>query len=164
MLKGIGTVLLSVLLVLVILLVGVKFIGLTPYTVLSGSMEPTYHVGSIIYVKDAVPTALEVGDPLTFKVSGNVVVTHRIVEIVPSQDGSTTVSFRVKGDANDSVDAGLVQANQIIGQPIFTLPYLGYVAHFAQTAQGRYLIIVACLLCILGSLLFSLLTKKKKTT
>ena len=30
---------------LAVALVGVRLVGLTPYAVLSGSMEPTYHVG-----------------------------------------------------------------------------------------------------------------------
>ena len=34
--------------VLAFLLAGVRLIGYTPYTVLSGSMEPTYPVGSLI--------------------------------------------------------------------------------------------------------------------
>ena len=37
--------------IMAILLVGVRVIGLNVYTVLSGSMEPTYHTGSLIYVK-----------------------------------------------------------------------------------------------------------------
>ena len=31
-----------------LLLVGVRLIGFTPYSVLSGSMEPTYPVGSLM--------------------------------------------------------------------------------------------------------------------
>ena len=47
----ITTVLVALVVILAILLVGVRVIGLTPYVVLSGSMEPTYHTGSLIYVK-----------------------------------------------------------------------------------------------------------------
>ena len=49
---NIATTVVVVLVVLAaILLVGVRFVGYRVYTVLSGSMEPTYHVGSLIYVK-----------------------------------------------------------------------------------------------------------------
>ena len=37
-------ILVAVVVILAILLVGVRLVGLTPYTVLSGSMEPTYPV------------------------------------------------------------------------------------------------------------------------
>lgn len=33
---------------------GVRLVGLTPFAVLSASMEPQYPVGSLIYVQDAV--------------------------------------------------------------------------------------------------------------
>ena len=38
--------------VLALLLVGVRLFGMQVFTVLSGSMEPTYQTGSLIYVKD----------------------------------------------------------------------------------------------------------------
>ena len=42
------TVLVAVVVILALLLVGARLIGLQVFTVLSGSMEPTYHVGSLI--------------------------------------------------------------------------------------------------------------------
>lgn len=47
----ISTVLVVLLIILALLLAGVRVFGLTPYTVLSGSMEPNYHVGSLVYIK-----------------------------------------------------------------------------------------------------------------
>ena len=46
--KVVTTLLVAVIVLLAVLLVGVRLIGLEPYTVLSGSMEPTYHTGSLI--------------------------------------------------------------------------------------------------------------------
>ena len=60
------TILLVVLIILAVLLVGVRIVGFDVYTVLSGSMEPTYHTGSVIYVKDVDYTELEEGDFITF--------------------------------------------------------------------------------------------------
>ena len=53
LLRIVSTAMLTVMIVLAFLLVGVKFLGFEVYTVLSGSMEPVYHTGSVIYVKDA---------------------------------------------------------------------------------------------------------------
>lgn len=51
---NIATTILVVLVVaLAVLLVGARIIGLQVYAVLSGSMEPTYHTGSLIYVTNA---------------------------------------------------------------------------------------------------------------
>ena len=47
-----------VMVALTVLLVGVRVIGLTPYTVLSGSMEPTYRVGSLDIPFQSAQTAI----------------------------------------------------------------------------------------------------------
>ena len=41
-------------------------LGYHPVVVLSGSMEPTYHVGSVIYYKATPFEQINVGDPITF--------------------------------------------------------------------------------------------------
>ncbi len=51
---------------------------------LSGSMELTYHVGALIYVKEVDPSEIQVGDAITFLPSEDTVATHRVVEIVPA--------------------------------------------------------------------------------
>lgn len=40
--------------------------GYMPYVVLSGSMEPVYPVGSLIYVAPVDANSLEPGDAITF--------------------------------------------------------------------------------------------------
>ena len=47
----ISSILVALVVLLALLLVGARLFGLQVYTVLSGSMEPTYHTGSLIYVK-----------------------------------------------------------------------------------------------------------------
>lgn len=47
----ISSILVAAVVLLAVALVGVRIVGLQPYVVLSGSMEPTYPVGSLIYVK-----------------------------------------------------------------------------------------------------------------
>ena len=43
-------ILVALVVLLAVALAGVRIIGLHPFVVLSGSMEPEYHVGSLIYV------------------------------------------------------------------------------------------------------------------
>ena len=50
------------LLILVIAFAGVRLVGLTPYAVLSGSMEPELPVGSLIYVRETDPATIQAGD------------------------------------------------------------------------------------------------------
>ena len=102
------TVLVAVVVILALLLVGARLIGLQVFTVLSGSMEPAYHVGSLIYVKDVDPFELESGDVITFMLDEDTVATHRIVEVVPDETDSTVVRFKTKADANDPEDGAIL--------------------------------------------------------
>ena len=60
LLQIISTILVALVVLLAVALVGVRLAGIRTFTVLSGSMEPTYHVGSLIYVKKVDPTTIPV--------------------------------------------------------------------------------------------------------
>lgn len=130
--------LVAVIVVIAVLLAGVRVLGFKPYAVLSGSMEPTYHVGSLIYVKPVDYMQLEVGDPITFMQSEDTVVTHRIAEIIPDEEDPLTLRFVTKGDANDFCDAEPVHFRNVLGTVVFTIPYLGYVSAFISKPPGLY--------------------------
>ena len=118
-----------------VLLVGVRLVGLTPYVVLSGSMEPTYPTGSLIYVRDVEPAEVEVGDPITFVLDEELnVATHRVVEV-----NETDGWFRTKGAANDAPDGSPVLFENLIGEPVFCIPKLGYLTNFLTNPPGMYL-------------------------
>ena len=61
------TVLVALVVVAAILLAGVRLFGLQVFSVLSGSMEPTYHTGSLIYVKKVDPVTVEPGRPFSHR-------------------------------------------------------------------------------------------------
>lgn len=140
---AVTTVLVAVVIILALLLAGVRLVGLQVFSVLSGSMEPTYHVGALIYVKPVDYTELESGDVITFMLDEETVATHRIVEVVPDEEDSTVLRYRTKGDANDAEDGSLVHYKNVIGTPVFTIPKLGYLADYIQNPPGMYLAISA---------------------
>ena len=142
-LNVISTILVAIVVVLALLLVGARFIGLNVYTVLSGSMEPTYHVGSLIYVKDVDTDELKAGDVITYMLDEDTIVTHRIVDVIPDETDPSIIRFQTKGDANDSVDGSLVHYKNVIGTPVFSIPKLGYLANYIQKPPGRYVAISA---------------------
>lgn len=81
-------------------------LGWNTHPVLSGSMEPALPVGGII-VTQAVPVEnIAVGDVVTLN-SGDVLVTHRVVEIL-HREGDSKPWFRTKGDANQEADANIL--------------------------------------------------------
>ena len=191
-----NTLLVTAVVLLAIALVGVRLVGLTPYAVLSGSMEPTYHVGSLIYVKDIAPEEIEVGMPLTFIVNEDLLIaTHRVVDIAVAETKMETVLdeagqpvldengkevqqevpleepvyyFQTKGDANDDVDGSLVHHKNVVGSPVFSIPYLGYLSSWLQTRKGMIMGISIALVVLILTFLPDMLNavddspKKKK--
>ena len=169
-LNVISTILVAIVVVLALLLVGARFIGLNVYTVLSGSMEPTYHVGSLIYVKDVDTDELKAGDVITYMLDEDTIVTHRIADVIPDETDPSIIRFQTKGDANDSVDGSLVHYKNVIGTPVFSIPKLGYLANYIQKPPGRYIAISAGAIILLLVFLPDLFSdddkseKKKKKT
>lgn len=139
----IATAAVAVVVILALLLVGVRLIGMQVFTVLSGSMEPTYHVGSLIYVKEVDPMQLQSGDVITFMLDEDTVATHRIVDVIPDEEDPSVIRFQTKGDANDTVDGSLVHYKNVLGTPVFTIPKLGYLASYIQNPPGTYVAISA---------------------
>lgn len=145
----ISGVLVGIVVLLAIALVGVRLVGLKPYVVLSGSMEPTYHVGSLIYVKSVDYKELEVGDPITYMISQDTVVTHRIIEVLVDEEDPDTIRYFTQGDANSVADGTSVHYRNIIGKPVFSIPYLGYVSNYIQNPPGTYIAIAVGAILIL---------------
>ena len=137
------SILVAIVVIMAILLVGVRVIGLNVYTVLSGSMEPTYHTGSLIYVKKVDYKELKAQDVITFMLDEDTIATHRIVEVVPDENDPSVIRYRTKGAANDAVDGSLVHYKNVIGSPVFSIPKLGYLANYIQKPPGMYVAISA---------------------
>ena len=145
----ITTLLVIAVVVFALLLAGARLIGYRVYAVLSGSMEPTYHTGALIYVKEVDTSKIEVGQVITFMLSEDTIATHRVIEVIPDEEDAGTVRYRTKGDANDSPDGALVHYKNVIGVPVFSIPYLGYVATYIQHPPGTYFAIGAIVIIIL---------------
>ena len=83
---------------------------------------------------------------ITFYLNEDTIATHRIIEVV-EKDGET--AFRTKGDANEVEDGAAVAASQVIGTPVFTVPYLGYLVSYVHSTSGRYATIAVGTLLLL---------------
>ena len=116
-----------------------SFWGYQPMVVLSGSMEPALKTGDIVVVKKITPELIKEGDIITFQVAEDVIITHRVKEIVSTVGG---VSFKTKGDANRIADGSLINGRQLLGSVIFRIPYGGHMANFIRSKWGFALLIV----------------------
>lgn len=131
-------VLVALIAIIAFLLFGFRLFGFQIYTVLSGSMEPTYLTGSVVYVKSVDTNELKVGDVITYKVSSNTLVTHRIVDIVNDTSNPSHKLFKTKGDNNNTVDETPVSEKNVKGKVVFSIPLLGYIASFLQSSSGKF--------------------------
>ena len=152
----------NVLVVLVVIfavfLMGSRLMGLQVFNVISGSMEPTYSVGDLLYVKTVDPDSVKVGDPITFVLNEDLVVaTHRVVGV-----DRVNRQFTTKGDANETEDAAPVHFNNLIGVPVFAIPLLGYVSAYIQSPPGMYVSIGLGVILLAAVFLPDMLTKKVK--
>jgi len=152
-LNGIGIAIMVVVVVMMFPLTVPKVFGLKLYNVMSGSMEPLYKEGGVVYVKPASASEVELGDIVSYITSSgtNIVTTHRVVDI--TDDGK----FITKGDANNVEDAEPVIASRIVGKAVFYLPILGAVSNFIFSIKGACVCImvfgVALLLWIYAGIL-----------
>ena len=141
-----------------VFLMGSRLLGFNCYTVISGSMEPTYSVGDLLYVKKVDTKTIQVGDPITFVLNEELVVaTHRVVEIDEEKG-----LFYTKGDANEIRDSQPVRAQNIKGVPQFAIPKMGYVSDFIQNPPGLYICLILGATLIVLVFLPDLIGKKKK--
>ncbi|MCJ1714654.1 signal peptidase I [Curtobacterium sp. VKM Ac-2922] len=136
----------------VVLIVVPKASGSTPLTVLTQSMEPSLPPGTLLVVRPTPIDDIRVGDVMTYQiVSGqSAVISHRVVSIASSSDGSRT--FVVKGDANARADAP-VAAVQVRGVVWYSVPRVGYVNQVVNGSRGWLVPLVAAILITAGAVM-----------
>ena len=153
-----STVLVVIIVLCAVFLMGSRLLGYQCYTVISGSMEPEYKVGDLLYVKKVDVNSIKVGDAITFILNEDLVVaTHRVVRI-----DAENQRFYTKGDANEIEDSEPVHFNNVIGVPQFSIPKLGYISDFVQHPPGMYITIGVGIVLILVVFVPDMIGKKKK--
>lgn len=136
----------------VILVLGSAFIllyviGIEPFVVESGSMEPTIQTGSLSFVNKHINyDNIEENDIIAFKVSTGDRVTHRVIKI-------TDQGFETKGDNNEKTDGILTVRSNYIGKNVFSIPKLGYLVKTLQTTIGRIVFLTFIIVILLSGFL-----------
>lgn len=115
--------------------------------VLTGSMEPTLHPGDVILMRPPFGE-IKPGMIVTYQVERRP-ITHRVVEV----RGDMLVT---RGDNNDKNDPWLVPVSKVIGVPLVSIPYLGYVFEFIRQPLGLALVVFVPCAVLLGFELRSL--------
>ena len=109
----ISTVLVILLALVLLTVLGLRIVGLDGYKMNTGDMEPGFPAGSLLLIEHTDTTELREQD------SGRL--------------------FLTKADALEQPDPNPVKPEDVIGVPVFTVPYLGAVLTYMQTQRGMYL-------------------------
>lgn len=112
-------------------------LGFGAAVVQSGSMEPTYCKGDLLFIKPAAQYA--VGEIVVYQSGGSLVV-HRILSL----DGSTVIT---QGDANNAPDAPF-DVSCIKGRVVGRIPAIGLAIDFFKTPLGILLLLGLAILLV----------------
>ena len=106
--------------------------GVEARIVESGSMAPAIVTGSMVVI---VPQdSYEVGDVITYGTRvGSIPTTHRVIG---KQAQNGVMLYETRGDANENADPRLVREDQVRGEVVISIPYLGYIIDFARQPLG----------------------------
>ena len=143
---------LTILTVLIIAVFSTPYLfGFRVFAVVSGSMEPVYHVGALIFTEQVTPEEIHTGDCITYTYGSNT-VTHRVIR-VDRKHGD----FITQGDANSTVDDP-VSFSRLVGKTMdFSIPLLGYLVIWLKRTNDKlifFLAMVVILLIIVNGVLF----------
>ena len=157
-LKKTGTIVISVLLWLVILVAALyafttiatrdnqnvsSLLGYTPLVVKSDSMAPTFSAGDLIFIKKCDTSTLKEGDIICFHTiidNEYELNTHRIQKIDTVGDAR---SYTTLGDNNNGIaDAHIISDGDIVGKYVGDLPKAGKVMDFLSSSMGFLIVIV----------------------
>ena len=142
-----------VVIIALVLILAPMVVGYKPVVVLSGSMEPTYPVGSLIYYKAASFEDIKENDAITFRVDDDTLVTHRVKNEISQ-------TFVTKGDANPTNDTNPVEYQNVAGKTLeFCLPVVGTI--FASSAKYIAVAIIGGIL-LLNIVLSNLVADEKE--
>jgi len=121
--------------------IGPRFLPYQALIVRSGSMSPTIPTGSIVFYRKIAADNVKVGDVIVFTKPGDASekVTHRVVKIGTSGTGRYYIT---KGDANGTPDDWRVPAAGTGWIAWFHVSTLGYVLAYMQSTLARLLLLV----------------------
>lgn len=147
--KGLINSLMTLVLIIGTTFIALYVIGIEPFVVVSGSMEPTIHTGSLSFVnKHAKYESIKENDVIAFTLRTGDKVTHRVVKI--TEEGMET-----KGDANSVSDGALTTKMNFIGKNMFSIPKIGYGVKLIQTKKGKIILVTIIIIILLLGFLMS---------
>ncbi len=142
---------------------GLILAGYQPMTMITGSMQKSIPIGSLVVSKPVSPDSLRVGDVISFQkpIGAPGLDTHRIVSI---RIENKQRLYQTKGDSNSLIDPWVLRFDPGMEahRTVFHVPYLGHALLFARSTIGRMLLIGFVGFTLLFSILKAVEAAKQK--
>jgi len=121
--------------------------------VVSDSMAPTFRAGDVLWVSP-LSGPITSGQIISFNYQGKL-ITHRVISI----SGDTLIT---KGDNNLTADPWQVKTFDVVGEPVFRIPYLGYLIFFLRQPLGWLICVIIPAVWIIGEEIKKIVIEVKK--
>ena len=120
-----------------------------------------YEVVGYAYLKDQYGELVldENGAPIVAKDDAGYPIVMYTTYGINNTNSSDPSGYTLDG----SLGKGNLASSNVFGKPVFTIPYLGYLAHFVQNPPGRYLSLAICILLIIMTFMGGSSKKKSES-
>jgi signal peptidase I len=143
---------------------GLILLRFQPMVILTGSMQKTIPVGSLVVDRSVDPHRLQVRDVISFQkpLGAKGIDTHRIVAI--KMDKGKRL-YQTKGDSNPIADPWVItfEPGMVAHRMVFTVPYAGNALLFARSPLGRLSLVAYVCVILLMSILKGIAATAKKS-
>mgnify|MGYP004557542275 FL=1 len=140
-----------------------SFFNFRMFTVVSGSMKPTYDIGDVLISKETDASKIKVGDTISYLGRAgsfrDKVITHKVVGIEKDENGKYV--FRTKGTAN-LVEDPLVYQDQLYGVVVYKVKLLSLIYKIVSTKYGMLIFVIIPLFYVIGSEILSFMLEKEE--
>ena len=122
-----------------------RLFGVNEFNVLTGSMSPTYPIGTLVFVQPKDPNSIRPGEVVSCVMNERLdIITHRCVA-----NNYTNKTITTRGDANNADDAPTLYEN-VVGVVIFSVPYVGGAVDYLTNDETGRIVGIGILLFILA--------------
>lgn len=137
-----------------------RVMGMQSYAIISGSMEPAYPTGTLVYAEPADGASLQPGDVAAFWRDEDVIV-HRVEE-----NNAEEGELITKGDANTDLDIRPVPYQHVLGRIVASVPFVGYFLMALGSTPGKlllgWILLMGAAFCIVGSVVNNLARRREQ--
>ncbi len=142
----------------------ISFFSYRMFNVVSGSMEPKYKIGDVLFSKEVDPSKIKVGDTISYYgTKGQVkdkVITHQVISIEKDLDGKYL--FHTQG-LSSVVEDPIVSEEQVYGVVVYKSVVLSWLYKIISSKAGFYFLIIIPLIgIVVYEMIMTLLEKEDK--